>query len=75
MQFNISSIKLRQYGLDAAFNGRMIRAVTGDKLLDNGLERRGRKKCVRYTLGTNAADWRSKRGRFKVGNELWTSDD
>lgn len=49
MQFDISSIELRQYGLDAALNGRMIRAVTSDKLLDNGPEYRGRQKCMRNT--------------------------
>jgi hypothetical protein len=39
VQFDIPRIELRQYGVDAAFNGRMIRAVTGDKLLDNGVKR------------------------------------
>ena len=41
---DIPSILLREYRLDASFNGPMIRAFTRDKLLDNGLEGRGRKK-------------------------------
>jgi len=49
MQFDIPGIELRQYRIDASFDGRMVRAVTGDKLLDYGLEGGGRKKCVRYT--------------------------
>ena len=38
VQFDIPGIELRQYRIDASFNGRMVRAVTGDKLLDYGLE-------------------------------------
>jgi hypothetical protein len=48
MQFDIPGIELRQYRIDASFNRRMVRAVTGDKLLDYGLKGVGRKKCVRY---------------------------
>jgi hypothetical protein len=48
MQFDIPGIDLKQYRIDASFNGQMVRAVTGDKLLDYGLEGSGRKKCVRY---------------------------
>jgi hypothetical protein len=49
VQFDIPGIKLRRYCIDASFNRRMVRAITGDKLLDYGLQGRGRKKCVRYT--------------------------
>jgi hypothetical protein len=41
MQFDIPGIELRQYRFDASFNGRMVRAVTGDELLDYRLEGRG----------------------------------
>src|SRR3977135_1215220 len=61
MQFEIPGLELRQYRIDASFNGRMVPAVTGDKLLDYGLEGSGRKKCVRYKhqdCRTTAADWR-----------------
>ena len=34
MQFDIPGIELRHYRIDASFNGRMVRAVTGDKLLE-----------------------------------------
>ena len=78
MQFDIPGIELRQYRIDAAFNGRMVRAVTGDKLLDYGLEGGGRKKCVRYKhqdCRTKAADWRITRVRLEFSEEMWTSDE
>jgi len=41
MQFDLAGNELRQNRLDPAFNGRLVRAVTRYKLLDNGLKRRG----------------------------------
>jgi hypothetical protein len=41
MEFDLAGDELRQNRLDAAFNGGLIRAVTGDELLDDGLKRRG----------------------------------
>ena len=78
MQFDIPGIEFRQYRIDASFNGRMVRAVTGDKLLDYGLEGVGRKKCVRYKhqdCTTKAADWHIMRVRLAFSEEMWTSDD
>ena len=77
IQFDIPGIELRQYRIDAAFNRRMVSAVTGDKLLDHGLEGRGRKKCVRYKhqdCTTKAAKWRITRVRLESSEEMWTSD-
>jgi hypothetical protein len=40
MQFDLAGNELRQDRFCAAFNGRLIRTVSGDELLDNGLKRR-----------------------------------
>jgi hypothetical protein len=42
MQLDKPSNQLPQHRLNPPLNRRMVRAVTGDKLLDNGPQRRGR---------------------------------
>jgi hypothetical protein len=42
MKFRISGVELRQYILNPALHGRMIRTIASDELLDNGLECGGR---------------------------------
>ena len=42
MQLDTTSLKLPQHNLDSPLDGRMVRAVASDKLLDNGAERRWR---------------------------------
>ncbi len=42
MQLNSASLKFVQYRLDTRFNRRVVRAVAGDKLFNNGPQCYGR---------------------------------
>lgn len=41
IQFDTASVELIQHRLDPPLDQRMVRAVAGDKFLDNGPQRRG----------------------------------
>lgn len=60
MQLDATSFKLPQHILNAPLDGRMVRAITGDKFLDYGSQRRRRKFSVwdthRSTLPHNLGD-------------------
>ena len=75
VQLDLAGNELRQNGFYPALYGRLIRAVTGDKLLDNGLKRLGRKKCVRNTHSDCRTELQNgeTREQLEVGNEYQIS--
>ena len=60
MQFDSAGLKLTQHDFDPPLDRRVVRAVAGDKFLDNGPKRCERQLCVGDAHEVNILhDWKS----------------